>query len=164
MGEHGRNDDGRHAHFLREAIRLARESVRTGGGPFGAVVVRDGEIVATGVNRVTVEDDPTAHAEIVAVRAACRALASFQLEGCDVYSSTEPCPMCMGAQYWARPSRVIYASDREAAAAAGFDDQFIYDELARSVEARDLDTRQVLVEEAGSEFADWAAAEGRTEY
>ncbi|MDH3734227.1 MAG: nucleoside deaminase [Gemmatimonadota bacterium] len=158
------SEDERHEHFLREAVRLARESVSSGGGPFGAVVVRGGEIIASGTNRVTSDSDPTAHAEVVAIRSACEALSSFQLENCDVYSSTEPCPMCMAALYWARPNRVFFASGREDAAKAGFDDQFIYDELARATDARDLDMRRVAVEEAGSEFAEWDACEGRTEY
>lgn len=158
------NDDERHRQFLREAVRLATENVATGGGPFGAVVVRNGEIISTGTNRVVPDSDPTAHAEVVAIRAACEALGSFQLDDCDVYSSTEPCPMCMGALYWARPRRVFYASGRQDAACAGFDDQFIYDELARSVDARDLDTRLVEVDEAGTEFLAWEQFEDRTEY
>lgn len=158
------NEAERHQHFLREAVQLATESVREGGGPFGAVVVRDGEIVATGTNRVVPDSDPTAHAEVVAVRAACEALGTFQLDDCDVYASTEPCPMCMGALYWARPRRVFFASGREEAALAGFDDQFIYDELARTVDARDLDTRRIDVPEAGLEFEAWEALEGRVEY
>jgi len=164
MATENLDEDARHRRFLEEAVRLATESVRTGGGPFGAVVVRDGEIIARGMNRVTPDSDPTAHAEVVAVRKACERLASFQLEGCDVYASTEPCPMCMGALYWARPTRVFYASDRQDAAAAGFDDQFIYDELARPIEARDLETRRVAVESAGREFEAWAARADRQEY
>lgn len=150
--------------FLAEAVRLAIESVGNGGGPFGAIVVREGEIVATGTNRVTDSGDPTAHAEVVAIRAACRALGTHQLDDCDVYSSSEPCPMCMGALYWARPARVFFASGRAVAAAAGFDDQFIYDELARPVEARDLETRQLNVTEAGSEFDAWNSNADRIDY
>ncbi len=150
--------------FLREAIRLAVESARSGGGPFGAIVTRGGEIVARGTNRVTAGHDPTAHAEIEAIREACRRLETFQLGGCEVYSSSEPCPMCMGALYWARPDRVFYASDRTAAAAAGFDDQFIYDELARALDARDLETRRIALPEAGEEFAAWLANAARREY
>ncbi len=164
MDTEATNDDERHRDFLREAVRLALDSVRSGGGPFGAIVVRRGRVVATGMNRVAVDSDPTAHAELVAIRAACEALGSFQLDECDVYASSEPCPMCMGALYWARPGRVFYASGQEDVAAAGFDDQFIYDQLARAVEARDLDTRHVDVEEAGSEFDAWSALEDRTEY
>ena len=153
-----------HARFLTEAVRLAIESVRTGGGPYGAIVVHDGQVVATGMNRVTIESDPTAHAEIVAIRRACEALGSFQLDGCDVYSSTEPCPMCMGALYWARPQRVFFASSGDEAARAGFDDRFIYGELARPVDARDLEIRQISIDVAGAEFDAWAAADDRVEY
>lgn len=160
----GSGDNARHAAFLAEAVRLAIESVRSGGGPYGALVVRDGKIIARGMNRVTIESDPTAHAEIVAIRRACEALGSFQLEGCDVYSSTEPCPMCMGALYWARPRRVFFASSRDEAAGAGFDDRFIYDELARPVDARDLEIRPISIDEAGAEFDAWAAATDRIEY
>ena len=158
-------DDGKDSErFLSDSVRLAVESVSGGGGPFGAIVVREGRIVATGTNRVTANGDPTAHAEIVAIRAACRELGTFQLDGCDVYSSSEPCPMCMGALYWARPARVFFASGRGVAAAAGFDDQFIYDELARPVEARDLETRHLDIPEAGSEFDAWSAKADRTDY
>lgn len=150
--------------FMREALRLASESARAGGGPFGAVVVKGGEIIARGANRVTASRDPTAHAEIEAIREACRVLDSFQLDGCVVYSSTEPCPMCMGALYWARPERVFYASGREVAARAGFDDQFIYDELARPVGERRLETRPLAIEGSGEEFDAWAEYEGRVEY
>lgn len=150
--------------YMREALRLARESVQRGGGPFGAVIVKDGEIISRGSNCVTSCNDPTAHAEIVAIRAACERLGSFQLMGCDVFSSTEPCPMCMGALYWARPERVFYASDREDAATAGFDDQFIYDELARAVDARDLEIHHLEVEGAGEEFRAWRSKDDRMEY
>jgi tRNA(Arg) A34 adenosine deaminase TadA len=149
---------------MREALRLAIESARAGGGPFGAVVVRSGEIIARGTNRVTAGRDPTAHAEVEAIREACGVLDSFQLDGCEVYSSTEPCPMCMGALYWARPDRVFYASGREVAARAGFDDQLIYDELARPVGDRELETRALPVEGAGTEFGVWADNEDRVEY
>lgn len=164
MSIEGMNQDEKHRRFLREAVRLAIRSVEDGGGPFGTVIVRDGEIVAVGTNRVTQDADPTAHAEVVAIRAACEVLESHQLADCDVYASTEPCPMCMGALYWSRPRRVFFASGREEAATAGFDDQFIYDELARSVDARDLDTRRLDIEEAGGEFAAWKSLETRTEY
>ena len=153
-----------HERFLREAVRLASKNVAAGGGPFGAVIVKDGEIIARGTNRVTPESDPTSHAEIVAIRAACERLGSFQLDGCDVYASTEPCPMCMGALYWARPRRVFFGSDRGEATAAGFDDQFIYDELARSIDARDLEMRRVEIDEVGEEFRAWASFEDRREY
>lgn len=150
--------------FMSEAVRLAIESVPAGGGPFGAVVVRAGEIIARASNRVRIDSDPTAHAEILAIRAACEALGSFQLEGCEVYASAEPCPMCMGALYWARPGRVFYASSREAAAQAGFDDGFIYDELSRPEERRELEVARLPVEGAGEEFRAWADLPGRAEY
>lgn len=153
------------AHYLREAIRLARENVETGaGGPFGAVVVREGRIVATGTNQVTTTDDPTAHAEIVAIRNACRELGSFQLDGCEVYCSCEPCPMCLGAIYWARPARVVFASSAHDAADAGFDDSFIYDEIRLPRDRRRLPLEQMRVTEAGEEFAAWQSAENRVEY
>ncbi len=153
------------AYYLREAIRLARENVEGGtGGPFGAVVVRDGRIVATGTNLVTTTDDPTAHAEIVAIRNACRELGSFQLEGCEVYCSCEPCPMCLGAIYWARPARVVFASSAHDAADAGFDDSFIYDEVRLPRDRRRLPLEQMRVAEAGEEFAAWRSAEDRVEY
>ena len=117
--------------FMDEAIRLAKENVKNGsGGPFGAVVVKDGEIVAACGNSVTPSNDPTAHAEVNAIREACHKLGTYQLEGCEVYASCEPCPMCLGAIYWARPSKVYYASTKEDAAGAGFDDSFIYKEIA----------------------------------
>ena len=151
--------------FMQEAIELAVENVRSGqGGPFAALVVRDGEVIARGTNRVTTANDPTAHAEVVAIRTACLRLGSFQLDGCDVYTTCEPCPMCLGALYWARPARVFYAATHREAAAAGFDDAFIYDELDRPPEARRLPMRRLLPEAADRPFAAWAAAEGRVEY
>lgn len=116
--------------FMQEAIRLSKEGMENNeGGPFGCVIVKDDVIIGRGNNRVLSTNDPTAHAEIVAIREACKNLASFQLEGCHIYTSCEPCPMCMGAIYWARPAKVYYANTRKDAAAAGFDDSFIYDEL-----------------------------------
>jgi len=118
-----------HNRFLLHAIELAVENVRRGGGPFGALVVKDGIVIATGANQVTRTHDPTAHAEIVAIREACRVLGDFQLTGCEVYSSCEPCPMCLGALYWARPARIFFAATKEQAADAGFDDSLIYSEI-----------------------------------
>lgn len=116
--------------FMEQAIQLAVENVRSGrGGPFAAVVVKNGQVIATGSNRVTSTNDPTAHAEVTAIREACRALNTFQLTGCDLYTSCEPCPMCLGAIYWARPDRVYFAATASDAADAGFDDSFIYEEL-----------------------------------
>lgn len=134
--------------FMREAVRLAVESVRSRtGGPFGAVVVRDGRIIGRGMNLVTSSNDPTAHAEVVAIREACRELESFQLADCDVYCSSEPCPMCMAALYWARPRRVFYANDKHRTAVAGFDDERIYEQLARPLGERALELRRLPVEE-----------------
>ena len=153
------------AAFMREALTLATENVRAGhGGPFAALVVREGKIVARGTNRVTTENDPTAHAEIEAIRAACAALGDFQLGGCTLYTTCEPCPMCMGAIYWARPDRVVYAATHEDAAAAGFDDAFIYDELTRPPEARRIPMVSLLREEGQQPFEAWAQAEERTNY
>jgi tRNA(Arg) A34 adenosine deaminase TadA len=146
------------------AIRLAVENVAAGGGPFGAVVVRDGEVIATGANRVTATNDPTAHAEVVAIRAACSKLSAFQLEGCDVYASCEPCPMCLGALYWARPRAIYYASTQVDAAEAGFDDRFIYEELERPLDARQLPMTRLTPTGTGEEFRRWKTSPQRTEY
>ena len=150
--------------LMRRAIELARSSIQSGGGPFGAVVARDGVIVAEGQNRVTVWNDPTAHAEVVAIRAACKALDSFQLEGCTIYSSCEPCPMCLGALYWARPARLVFACTRVDAAQAGFDDELIYLELPLPVAQRRLPTLAMLRDEGLAAFADWAKASARRDY
>ncbi len=150
--------------YLQLAIELAVQNVTRGGGPFGAVVVRNGEVVATGVNRVTATHDPTAHAEVVAIRAACSALGSFQLDGCEVYCSCEPCPMCLGALYWARPSAVVFAATAADAAAAGFDDAFIYEELARSPTERELRMVRLDAPAAGEPFARWRDTLNRVDY
>ena len=151
--------------FMRHAINLAIENVRTGsGGPFAAVVVRDGEVIATGVNQVTATNDPTAHAEVVAIRAACRTLNSFQLRGCELYTSCEPCPMCLGAIYWARPLRFFYACSRKDAAGIFFDDQFIYDELAIPPEGRSIPGLRILGEQGLAAFAAWTASTRRVLY
>lgn len=150
---------------MREAIRLALENVERGlGGPFGAVVVRDGAIIASGTNRVTADSDPTAHAEVVAIRRACEALGTFQLTGCEVYCSCEPCPMCLGALYWARPDAVWFAATQADAAAIGFDDAFIYEEIARPIDERRLSTRPLLRDEALAAFRKWKASPTRVEY
>jgi guanine deaminase len=154
-----------HDHFLALAIAEAARGVAAqDGGPFGAVVVKDAVVIASGHNRVTSTNDPTAHAEVVAVRAACAALQSFQLEGCDVYASAEPCPMCMGALYWARPRGVYFAATREDAARAGFDDAFIYDELALPIDARKIPVRHVAIPSANEPFELWAKLEGKIRY
>ncbi|MCB9082480.1 MAG: nucleoside deaminase [Lewinellaceae bacterium] len=142
--------------FIREAIALARWGMeKNQGGPFGAVVVKDGEIIARGNNQVTSTNDPSAHAEVVAIRAACRHLGNFQLTGCTLYTSCEPCPMCLGAIYWARPDRVVYAGSREDAAAAGFDDAFIYHEVSLPISDRSLPFTQVAREDARQLFQEW---------
>lgn len=157
--------DTQHERFMREAIDLSWRNVReAAGGPFAALVVRDGVVVGRGVNRVTSTNDPTAHAEIVAIREACRALGSFQLEGCDMYTSCEPCPMCLGAIYWARPRMVYYGATRDDAAAIGFDDRFIYDEFLRHHEARKIPHLQILHEEALTAFREWQASNTKNPY
>lgn len=151
--------------FMRKAIAMADQGMQTGkGGPFGAIVVKNGEIVATGCNQVTSTNDPTAHAEVVAIRNACTALGSFQLEDCEIYTSCEPCPMCLGAIYWARPKRVFYANTKVDAAKIEFDDQFIYDELELPLENRGIPFVQILREEALSTFNNWAAKQDKIEY
>ena len=151
--------------FMKEAIRIAVENVENGtGGPFGAVVVRDGKIIATSGNTVVPDNDPTAHAEVNAIRKACKQLDSFQLKGCEIYSSCEPCPMCLGAIYWARPERVYYACTKEDAAVGGFDDSFIYDELAVPRAERCLKTEALLRDEAIEAFRLWMNTEDKTEY
>jgi len=142
--------------FMREAIRLSVENVKSGkGGPFGAVVVKNGVIIAHGANEVTTSNDPTAHAEVVAIRRACHALGTFQLDDCDIYTSCEPCPMCLGAIYWARPARLFYANTKKDAADIKFDDQFIYEELELPLTDRKLPTRQLLRDEALKAFELW---------
>lgn len=151
--------------FMREAIRLSINNVETAkGGPFGAIVVKDGKIIARGTNEVTSSNDPTAHAEVVAIRNACKELNSFQLEGCEIYTSCEPCPMCLGAIYWARPDKLYYANTKADAAAIKFDDQFIYGELEKPIEERTLFTRQLLRGEALEAFRLWAESEEKKEY
>lgn len=150
--------------FMRKAIELAAANVESGGGPFAALVVKDGKVIAQGVNQVTQTNDPTAHAEIVAIREACRALRDFQLTGCDVYASCEPCPMCLGALYWARPDRVFYAATREGAARAGFDDALIYAEIAAPPGQRRLPTIRLEDETASLPFRKWAKRPGKTSY
>jgi guanine deaminase len=150
--------------FMRQAIALALENIRKGGGPFAAVVVKNGVVVATGGNRVTATNDPTAHAEIVAIREACRKLGTFQLTGCELYTTCEPCPMCLGAIYWARPSRVYYAGTASDAAAAGFDDAFIYDELQMPSNNRRIPMEELNRAEALVIFQEWLAKSDKTPY
>ena len=142
--------------FMTEAIKKAEENILTGkGGPFGAVVVRDGEIIAAVGNRVTSTNDPTAHAEVVAIREACKKLDTFDLTGCEIYASCEPCPMCLGAIMWARIDKLYYAADRVDASRAGFDDELFYTELALPVEKRMLRPTQLLQKEANEVFDKW---------
>lgn len=151
--------------FMREAIRLSIENVESGtGGPFGAVITREGEIIARGTNRVTSSNDPTSHAEVVAIRAACESLQDYQLTDCEIYCSCEPCPMCLGAIYWARLGAIFYANTKADAAEIEFDDQFIYEELDREIPHRSLVTKQLLREEALAAFEKWAASETRIKY
>ena len=151
--------------FLLRAIQLARANVsnRTG-GPFGAVVVKDGVIIGEGANHVTTLNDPTAHAEIVAIRTACRYLDSFELSGCEIYSSCEPCPMCLAAIYWSRASKIYFAASREDAASAGFDDEFLYRELARPFAGRSLPIERLPCKEANQLFEDWGNDLGKICY
>ena len=150
---------------MREAIALSQHSIESGkGGPFGAVVVKDGKIIGRGHNQVTSTNDPTAHAEIVAIRDACKTLQSFQLTGCELYTSCEPCPMCLGAIYWARPDRVYYANTQADAADIGFDDQFIYDELEQPFERRQIPMQPLLRDEAQAVFQAWATKSDKVEY
>ncbi len=146
-------------YFLRKAIELARTGMNSGqGGPFGCVIVRDGEIVGQGCNRVTSTNDPTAHAEVVAIRDAC------QLTDCTLYTSCEPCPMCLGAIYWARPARIVYGAMHSDAARAGFDDQFIYEEIDKPREQRSIPMQQHLRAEADTVFQEWIALENKLDY
>lgn len=150
--------------FMREAIRLSDENVKNGGGPFGAVIVKDGEIIATGVNRVTANNDPTAHAEVSAIRAAGQKLGTFDLSGCDIYTSCEPCPMCLGAIYWAHLDRMYYACNKDDAADAGFDDSFIYKELDLEASERRLKSENMLRSEALKTFEAWKEKSDKVEY
>jgi guanine deaminase len=151
--------------FMRRAIAISAEKMREGlGGPFGAVVVKDGRIIAEGSNQVTSTGDPTAHAEIVAIRAACTALGQFSLEGCEIYASCEPCPMCLGAIYWARLDRVYYANDRSDAAAIGFDDDHLYREFAKPLDGRELPFIRLPLREARNVFQEWADKPDKVPY
>ncbi len=150
--------------FMRKAIELSKQNIINDGGPFGAVIVKNGEIIATGVNRVTDLCDPTAHAEISAIRAAAEKLNSFDLSGCEIYSSCEPCPMCLGAIYWARLDKLYYGNTQDDAKEIGFDDSFIYDELKLTPDERQLPSENLLREEAIKAFLQWMQTENKTEY
>ena len=150
--------------FMREAIRLASESVRRGGGPFGAVVVKEGKVIAGSSNRVTIDNDPTAHAEVNTIREACRRLHTFDLSGCTIYTSCEPCPMCLGAIYWAHIDRVFYGNTRKDARDIQFADDFIYDELDRPMDQRTVPIVPLLRDEALESFRLWSEKADKTEY
>lgn len=151
--------------FMARAIALSLQNVeQVNGGPFGCVIVKNGKIIAEGANSVTATSDPTAHAEIVAIREACRKLGSFQLDGCEIYTSCEPCPMCLGAIYWARPARLYFASTAEDAARAGFDDRFIYEQLEVDYAKRSIPAEQMMREEAKDAFRLWEKNSERVEY
>lgn len=151
--------------FMQKAIELSIDNVKSGkGGPFGAVVVKDGKIIAQGANSVTSNNDPTAHAEVMAIREACKVLGTFQLDGCEIYTSCEPCPMCLGAIYWARPNKVYYANTKKDAADINFDDDFIYAEIAKPLSERSLQFIQLSREDALEAFKLWATNQDKIDY
>ncbi len=151
--------------FLRQAIELAVNNVRRGlGGPFGAMVVKDGEVIATGANCVTTSNDPTAHAEVTAIRAACQKIGTFQLDDCELYTSCEPCPMCLGAIYWARVKAFYFAADQDDAARGQFDDSFIYRELNKPVAERTIPGYRLLAEEGFRPFDEWLKSQNKVQY
>jgi len=157
--------ENRHTEFMHRAIELARSGMDSGaGGPFGAVVVKDNQIIAEGWNKVTSTNDPTAHAEVTAIRAACEKLGTFQLDDCVIYTSCEPCPMCLGAIYWARPKKVYYGCNKQDAADIAFDDQFIYDEIETPISSRQIPFQQVAQADALEVFKAWAEKIDKTEY
>jgi len=149
---------------MRKAIALSIQNIQKGGGPFGAVIVKDGKVIANGVNRVTKNTDPTAHAEVTAIRKASKKLGTFDLAGCDIYTSCEPCPMCLGAVYWAHLDKMYYGNTKADAKNIGFDDSFIYDEIELKPEKRRLLTTQLLPNEAIEAFKAWANTENKVEY
>ena len=150
--------------FMREAIALASSNIDNGGGPFGAVIVRDGKVVGRGVNRVTANNDPTAHAEVSAIRDACKALNTFDLSGCEIYTSCEPCPMCLGSIYWARIGRIYYGNTQADAAEIDFDDSFIYRQLEKPIGTRTIPETQCLHDESIVTFKKWAETDEKTKY
>ncbi len=150
--------------LMRRAIELSKTSVRNGGGPFGAVIAREGEIIAEGSNKVTIDNDPTAHAEVSTIREACKKLGTFDLSGCVIYTSCEPCPMCFGAIYWAHLEKIYYANDRKDAGKIGFDDDFIYEEIAIQPQYRKKPSEILLRNEAIEAFKMWELKDDKTEY
>jgi tRNA(Arg) A34 adenosine deaminase TadA len=158
----GKNDA---AKFMKKAIRLSVANVEKGnGGPFGAIVVKEGKVIARGVNKVTSTNDPTAHAEVVAIRKACKVLKTYQLTGCEIYTSCEPCPMCLAAIYWSRPDKIFFAGSKEDAAAIDFDDKLIYEEIAKPIAERKIFTQQLLRDEALEAFRKWNESPNKIEY
>jgi len=157
-------DMSEHEKFMRKAIALSVRNVKKGGGPFGAVIVKEGKIIATGVNHVTGSNDPTAHAEILAIRKASKKLHNFSLEGCTIYTSCEPCPMCLGAIYWAHLDKIYYGNTKAEARDIGFDDSFIYDEISLKPEQRKVETHHLLADEAAEAFELWKDKEDKIEY
>jgi guanine deaminase len=154
-----------HEFFLKQALDLAVDNAQKNlGGPFGALVVKDGKVVATGTNRVTASNDPTAHAEVVAIRAACQQLGAFQLDGCELYTSCEPCPMCLGALYWARVKAFYFAGNKEDAARGQFDDSFIYTELNKPIDGRTIPGYRLLAEDGFRPFEAWLSSQKRIPY
>jgi len=150
--------------FMHKAIALSVENIKNGGGPFGAVIVKNGKIIATGVNRVTSQNDPTAHAEVNAIRKASKKLGTFNLEGCEIYTSCEPCPMCLGAIYWAHLDKIYYGNSKTDAAAIGFDDSFIYEELKLNYADRKVKAAQIFRNEALEAFQLWQNMESKVKY
>lgn len=156
--------DKKDKHFMQLAIDLSIENVANGGGPFGAVIVKDGEVVATGTNRVTANNDPTAHAEVTAIRAACQKQGSFKLEGCTIYTSCEPCPMCLSAIYWAGLSRICFGCNKQDADNINFGDKFIYEEIERPMAERTIPTENFMRDEALQAFRSWDEKTDKIEY
>lgn len=157
--------DSADTRFLERAVQLSLEHMRAGrGGPFGALIVKDGKVLAEGSNEVTSANDPTAHAEVVAIRRACAAIESFSLRGATIYASCEPCPMCLASIYWARVDRLVYANSREQAAEIGFDDAFLYDEVAKPPEARTMPSARIALPSATQVFLEWASKPDKIPY
>jgi tRNA(Arg) A34 adenosine deaminase TadA len=154
-----------HQNFMQEALKLAEENVHSGnGGPFGAIIVKNGEIISRASNHVLKLNDPTAHAEVMAIRAACEKLGTYFLDDCEIYTSCEPCPMCLGAIYWAHIRKIWYCAGRKDAASAGFDDSFIYDQIGTPIEKRSIPAEQLLKEVAGKAFKTWMDFEEKKPY
>ena len=151
-------------HFMSRAIELSIESVKSGGGPFGSVIIKNNEIISEGMNRVTKNNDPTAHGEIVAIRNACKNLNDFSLKGCELYTSCEPCPMCLSAIYWSRIDKIYYANTRDDAKKIDFDDSLIYSELTKKIKERKIPTTQLMRDEALQGFKLWKNTENKVKY